>query len=154
MIPKRIVVNDKERFAAWALERIGYPDSWSGGYEAIGLETDGPEVDGWSGRGEILAAAVFTDFVPNLSVQLHLAGKPGALWASPIFISAWFRTAFLQWNCRRITAPIAAGNHKCRALAEHVGFTLEGTIRHGLPHDHLCVYGILLEESGKWLTVH
>lgn len=144
MTPKRIVYGDRERFGDWALEQIGYPDTWGPEYETIGVECG----------GEIIAAAVFTDYVPGVSICLHLAGKPRALWATPAFVASWFRFSFLQLQCRRITATIGARNSKSRALAEHVGFKYEGTLRHGLPDDDLCVYGILAEEAAQWLTVH
>lgn len=142
MTPKRIVFGERERFGPWALEQIGYPDSWGPEFETIGVESD----------GGILAAAVFTDYVPGVSISLHLAGKAGALWASPTFIASWFRFAFLQCRCRRVTATIAARNAKSRAFAEHIGFIYEGTVRHGLPDDDLRVYGILAEEASRWVV--
>jgi ribosomal-protein-serine acetyltransferase len=59
--------------------------------------------------------------------------------------------AFTTWNLNRIEIRAAAGNARSRAVAERLGFSLEGTLRqvhniYGDLHD-LAIYGVL---RGEW----
>lgn len=142
MSPKRIVCNEKERFAAWALREIGYPDAWGEHFEAIGVESDGPETDGWSGHGRILAAAVFTDYVPRVSITMHIAGR--GLWCSRALAQRLFHFAFEECGVQRITAYTAARNARCQRLLERFGFQLDGVMPCALPNrEAALVYGLL-----------
>lgn len=152
MNPKRIVFNEKERFAAWTLKQFGYLRQWPREYEAIGLESDGPETDGWSGRGRILAAAVYTDY-SDLAIQIHLAAAPTALWCSPVFMSVILRYPFLTCGVERVTALTAVSNERCQRLLEHVGFTREGTLRCAYPtREDAHIYGMLRKEAERWVA--
>lgn len=137
---RQIIYDQRERLGQWALEQIGYPDTWGERYQAIGL------LD----REEIVAAAIYTDFAPDITITMHVAGT--RFWASPAFGKACFRYAFIQCGVRRITAYAAEKNVKCQRFIEHLGFRHEGLMRDALPGDHALVYGMLKEEAHRWLA--
>lgn len=102
-------------------------------------------------RGEeIIVAVAYDDFRwPN--VCMHIASKPGALWASPGFLYHIFAYPFLQLNCNRVTATIAKKNKRCRDLVSRLGFRHEGTLKRALKDDDITIYG-LLKRDCRWLA--
>jgi RimJ/RimL family protein N-acetyltransferase len=52
--------------------------------------------------------------------------------------------AFRKEGMKRLTAEIAKKNKRARRFVEHVGFRLEGTLRHGwhVGNDDMCIYGM------------
>lgn len=62
---------------------------------------------------------------------------------------AW---CFRAKGLKRITAEIAKKNRRARKFVEHVGFRLEGTLRHGWHdgNDDMCIYG-MTAETCRWL---
>jgi ribosomal-protein-serine acetyltransferase len=62
-------------------------------------------------------------------------------------VGALVHALFEDHGTHRVELRMAADNHRSRAVAERLGFTLEGTLREAYPiagrrHD-LCVYGLL-----------
>ncbi len=57
---------------------------------------------------------------------------------------------FVEWELNRVEIHCAAGNTKSRAIAERLGFSLDGTLRHAHRlHQHyqdLLIFGILRRE--------
>jgi RimJ/RimL family protein N-acetyltransferase len=131
-------VFDRDRVASWALERLATTEGarWDRLFEAIGLEAN----------GELVAAAVFTDYVPRGSITVHLAAAPQSLWALPGVIRAGLQYAFYQCGVRRITAVVAERNVRCQKFIERLGFQREGVIRNSLPDQSEMLYGLLREE--------
>lgn len=60
--------------------------------------------------------------------------------------------AFRGEKMKRLTAEIAKRNKRARKFVEHIGFRLEGTLRHGWHDgkDDMCIYG-LTHDACKWL---
>lgn len=116
------------------MERIPHVDDW-GQYEAIGLVRD----------GEIIAATIYNHYTgPN--VMTSIAGAPGRRWMTRAYLGAIFRYPFLQLRVRRITALVETCNSDSRRLVEHMGFTVEGLMRHAAVDDDLLVYGMLRQD--------
>lgn len=125
---------DRERIGEWAKTRIPHVESW-GEYSAIGLERD----------GQILAAVIYNHYTgPN--VMTSIAGAPGRRWLTRDYLRAIFRYPFVQLEVRRITALVATRNAESRRFVEHLGFTIEGLMRHAEVDDDLMVYGMLRQE--------
>jgi RimJ/RimL family protein N-acetyltransferase len=55
---------------------------------------------------------------------------------------------FRTKNMKRVTAEIAKRNKTARRFVEHVGFRLEGTLRHGWHDgaDDMCIYGLTAKD--------
>jgi RimJ/RimL family protein N-acetyltransferase len=136
MTPRRLILDERNRVAAWVLERIGHPGArWGSLHEAIGVEAG----------GRLVAGAVFDDYVRGGSIRLHIAALPGACWASREVLRAGFLYAFRRCDVRRITALVADRNVRCQRFIERLGFEHEGTMKNALPSDSERVYGLLRE---------
>jgi hypothetical protein len=120
-------------------ERMGMPYLPMGNANAIGIL-----------RGsEIIVAVAYNHYAwPN--VLMHVAAKPGALWASPGFLYHAFAYPFHELNCRRASAFIGKKNKAARKTVENLGFKYEGTMKEALPADDLICYG-MLKSSCRWL---
>ncbi len=125
--------HDNDRVGAWVLDRIPYVESWSPGYQTIGLER----------RGKLVAAAVFEHFTGHdIDVSLAVDGK----WVSPNFLRAVFKYVFCQLTCRRISCEIAERNAAMRHIAGRLGFKDEGVKRDAVPGNNLVMMGMLRSE--------
>jgi RimJ/RimL family protein N-acetyltransferase len=124
----------RDTVAAFVLRECKQVGAWDK-FEALGLF-----------RGdELLAGAVFTDYMPGGSIEIHVAARPGARWATLAALKAAFRYAFLRNNVRRVAARIAERNERSWKLAEKLGFEREGRAKSALPDDNLLFYGLLRE---------
>lgn len=67
---------------------------------------------------------------------------------SPQMVTELTGWAFGTQKMKRVTAEIAKRNRKARRFVEHVGFRLEGTLRHGWHDgtDDMCIYGLTAED--------
>jgi len=116
------------------MARIPHVDDW-GRYTAIGLERG----------GQIIAATIYNHYTgPN--VMTSIVGEPGRRWLTRQYLGAIFRYPFLQLGVRRITALVATRNSDSRRFVEHLGFTVEGLMRHAAVDDDLLVYGMLRQD--------
>lgn len=130
-----IISRPKELIAAFVNVRQGFPAnaSW-GNYTALGLMRD----------GHLIAGAIYNCF-EGANANIHIAAD-GHFWLTPDFLRAGFVYPFLQLGKRRITAFMPAGNKRAIRLAEKLGFSYEGTLRHYYPQDDAVNYGMLREE--------
>lgn len=126
---------DREKVAQWTVERYGgvLPDM----YEALGFSHPSGAAGG----------AVFSCYDGH-NINVNIAAD------SPLLctrgnLKAGFRYAFIQLDCKRMTAIIKQENKRCRRLAEGLGFKLEGVIRNGTPDGDLFMYGLLKDEFMK-----
>ena len=133
---KRVVLDQRERFGLWALERIGHAETWGEWYEAIGLEEDGEEI----------AACVF-NLYSAADVSMHIAAVPGRRWMTRDFLWACFRYPFVQLGVRRVTGLVPASNADALRFDLHLGFKVEGRLREATEEgEDIIVLGMLRRE--------
>lgn len=98
--------------------------------------------------GNILGVVVFSRFTTG-NCEVTVAAT------DPRFISRKFAIAvaayaFIQMECRRVTAMIAVGNEKSLSLAQRLGFRMEGTCRDWFQSGDAYILG-LLKKDCDWL---
>lgn len=136
---RRVILNERDRCAEWARQRIPHVPSWGEWCEAIGLEDD----------GELLAVVVF-NLYSGADIAMHIAAVPGRRWMTREFLRVAFRYPFVQLGCRRVSGYVPASNADAQRFDEHLGFRREGLMRHALPDDDIIVYGMLREEARRF----
>lgn len=136
---RRVILNERDRCAEWARQRIPHVPSWGEWCEAIGLEED----------GELLAVVVF-NLYSSADIAMHIAAVPGRRWMTREFLRVAFRYPFVQLGCRRVSGYVPASNADAQRFDEHLGFQREGLMRHALPDDDIIVYGMLREEARRF----
>jgi RimJ/RimL family protein N-acetyltransferase len=98
--------------------------------------------------GNILGVVVFSSFTKG-NCEVTVAA------VDPRFITRRFAIAvaayaFIQMECRRVTAMIAVENAKSLSLAQRLGFRMEGTAREWFPGGDAYILG-LLKKDCDWL---
>lgn len=89
----------------------------------------------------LVGGVVLTDWrVHDGCLSIYMA-RPAL---TPDMVSELKMWAFRTQKMKRLTAEIAKRNKKARRFVEHVGFRLEGTLRHGWHDglDDMCIYGL------------
>jgi RimJ/RimL family protein N-acetyltransferase len=136
---RRVILNERDRFAEWARLRIGHVSSWGEWCEAIGLEED----------GEPIAAVVYNQF-SGADISMQVAAMPGRRWMTREFLRTVFRYPFVQLGCRRVSGFVPATNTDAQRFDEHIGFVREGLMREALETgEDVIVYG-MLERECRW----
>lgn len=136
---RRVILNERDRCAEWARQRIAHVPSWGEWCEAIGLEDD----------GELLAVVVY-NLYSGADIAMHIAAVPGRRWMTRQFLRAAFRYPFIQLGCRRVSGFVPVTNLDAQRFDEHLGFRREGLMREALPNgEDVIVYGMLERES-RW----
>ena len=132
----RIIGSERQRGLEWAIPMLtGTLNDWDRASCLI-LEKD----------GDITAVAVYNNWYPENSVEISIASV-GRNWLTRPFLSAVFRTPFIEWKMRRVTSSIAEDNHRSIRFCSHLGFRHEGTIREGAaPGKDLLIFGLLKSE--------
>lgn len=136
---RRVILNERDRCAEWARQRIPHVPSWGEWCETIGLEDD----------GELLAVVVY-NLYSGADIAMHIAAVPGRRWMTREFLRVAFRYPFVQLGCRRVSGFVPASNADAQRFDEHLGFRREGLMRHALPDDDIIVYGMLREEARRF----
>ena len=136
---RRVILNERDRCAEWARQRIPHVPSWGEWCEAIGLEEN----------GELLAVVVY-NLYSSADIAMHIAAVPGRRWMTREFLRVAFRYPFVQLGCRRVSGYVPASNFDAQRFDEHLGFQREGLMRHALPDDDIIVYGMLREEARRF----
>ena len=126
--------------------------------------TFGPEVVKWveeqldtkfgptaQGIGDGRAAVVFDEYRSGVDIQMHIAKREGEI-LSPTLVAAMMHYPFEQLKVKRITGYIAENNLESQRFAKKLGARLEGVLKDALPEGNLCIYGLLREDAGKWLS--
>jgi RimJ/RimL family protein N-acetyltransferase len=125
-----------EEVANWVWARVSAKPTTE--YAAIGLK----------GK-DIVAGVVYTRYHPGISIEMTVAAE-SATWAVPGYLRALFAYPFLQLDCQRATAIVAAKNIKSRKLCERVGFVQEGLCRYGFKDDDAVIYG-MYKNTCRWV---
>lgn len=136
---KRIILDQREQYGAWALERIPGVPGWGEWYQAIGLEDDGKPV-----------AAVIYNLFSGADIAMHVAAE-GKRWMTREYLATVFRYPFLQLGCRRVTGYVPASNETALRFDLHLGFQREGLMRQAMQNgDDVIVLGMLKNEC-RWI---
>jgi hypothetical protein len=134
---QNFVYGEDDRVASWVGAAVGCTFR---GVTAIGIER----------AGVVVAGVVYDRYTGN-DICMHVAAKPGVLWARPEAMFRFFAYPFQQLGCTRVTGLVAADNLVSRKFNESVGFVYEGTLRQGLPDGtDLMVFGMLRDEC-RWI---
>lgn len=83
-------------------------------------------------RGELIAGVAYTGFSGH-HLWMHVAGKPGARWCTREYRRACFLYPFVVCGVERVRGYVSASNAASRALAEHMGCTLDATLAGAAP---------------------
>ena len=134
----RVILNERDRCAEWARQRIPHVPSWGEWCEAIGLEDD----------GELLAVVVY-NLYSGADIAMHIAAVPGRRWMTREFLRVAFRYPFVQLGCRRVSGYVPASNCRRAALRSSTwGFVREGLMREALETgEDVIVLGMLRDGS-------
>jgi RimJ/RimL family protein N-acetyltransferase len=137
---RRVILNERDRCAEWARQRIPHVESWGEWCEAIGLEDD----------GELLAVVVF-NLYSGADIAMHIAAVPGRRWMTREFLRVAFRYPFVQLGCRRVSGYVPASNADALRFDRHLGFVEEGRLREALvTGEDVIVLGMLRNEAERW----
>ncbi len=109
-------------------------------YAAVGVADD---------KDELCGGIVLTDWRGHDGCLSIYMARPAL---TDDMIRELCQWAFRTQKMKRLTAEIAKRNKKARRFVEHVGFRLEGTLRHGWHdgRDDMCIYGLTFDAC-KWL---
>lgn len=137
----KVVVTGKDHiFGPWLAERL--KTSWLPGRgHVIGLweEDLGP------------VAACFYESYNGASVLGHLAGV-GKKWMNREFLWYCFYYPFEELRINKILGLVESTNAEARRLDEHLGFTLEATLKDAAPNGDLLIYSMVKDQC-RWLSL-
>jgi RimJ/RimL family protein N-acetyltransferase len=136
----RFVYGEDERVGKFVKEHIKRSVFGFDRCVTIGLEQD----------GELIAGVVYYDWHPaygNLCVAIAGVGET---WCTRRFLRCAYAYPFIQMNCTRITAVVAADNDQSLMFVKRLGFQFEGTMRNGFGNVDCLIFGQLRNEV-KWL---
>jgi RimJ/RimL family protein N-acetyltransferase len=130
---KTIVTDQSEIVGNWVCERTG------GSYSpvdsvAIGLEEDGK-----------LIAGVLFDHYNKASIAMHVAAE-GKRWMTREYLHLCFWYPFDQLKVKKIIGLVDESNLQARKFDEHLGFTLEATIKDACIGGDLLIYTLTKEK--------
>jgi len=129
--------------AAWAAKQLPWaqaPDSF-GPCQAWGIERD----------GKIFGALIFNHHHPEIGDIEWNVVVPDGTWMTRELLETIFDYVFNQLECVRMSLTLPKGAKKNRAVAEKLGFIMEGTKRKGFPGGSNAILYGLLKEDCKWL---
>jgi hypothetical protein len=132
----------QEEAIAWARKRMGLHGP-HGRSMAISMINE---------RNQFVAVTVYSGFT-EVNIDMHIAAKPGARWATPAYFNASFRFPFVQYQAQRITGLVRSGTPHIGEFLTRLGFVLEGRLRKAFPEgDDLLMYGFLKEDffNHRW----
>lgn len=100
---------------------------------------------GWSRDGALVAGVAYADWNgPN--VVCHIASDGSKRWLTRRYLNVIFDYPFHQLQVKRITVCVGEGNSASRRFVEHLGFTLEATLKSAHPSGDLLVYVMYRQE--------
>lgn len=135
---RHVIPNDPDRVAAWVGRQLQVQFS---AHTAIGLEEG----------GDLLAGVVYEGYNGS-NIMMHVAASPGRRWMTRTFLHFAFWYPFEQLGCARVTGLVPDDNLQAAAFDEHLGFTLEATLREAHPTGDLLVYRMFRRDC-RWLNM-
>lgn len=137
----KIVVGEADRVGAWVMAQNDA--AWLPGQgQGFGVEDD---------SGELVAGVVFDNY-NGVSMQIHVAAKPGVNWVSRELLRMTFSYPFGQLRLKKLFGLVGSTNLAARRFDEHLGFRLEATLKDAYPEGDLLVYSMTPEQC-RWITV-
>lgn len=137
---KRVVTDQDELFGPWLAKQLG--TTWFPGRgSVIGLWEDGV--------GPV--AGCLYESCNGASIVGHLAGL-GRKWMNREYLWFCFHYPFVQLGVHKIIGLVEAGNLEARKLDEHMGFTLEATLKGCAPSGDLLIYTMTRDQC-RWLPL-
>lgn len=138
---KRIITGHDDLFGSWLMEQID--GKWiSGRGPVIGLYDDE--------KKEILAACLYESY-NGKSVLGHLAGV-GKKWMTREYLWYCFYYPFEELKVHKILGLVESNNLEAKKLDEHLGFTIEATLKDAAPKGDLLIYSMTRDQC-KWLNL-
>lgn len=126
-IVKHILTGADHIIGPWVMEQTD--GAWVNGRgSTIGLLDD----------NRIVAGCLFSDY-NGASVMLHCAGE-GKKWLNREFLWYTFHYPFEELVVNKIISPVESTNSQCRKFIEHIGFSVEATLKHASPKGDLLIY--------------
>ena len=123
----------------WVMERLP------------GLSFDRCTAIGVTAAGQIIAGAVYHNYVKDYgNIEMTVASATPR-WATRRVISTLLHYPFTQLGCGRVTATCREGNTHAVNFNLRLGFKKEGILRKGCGHEDMVIMGMLKEEAVKWL---
>ena len=137
---KRVILDDQQRVLSWVGKKIDAPN-FAGDAKAIGWEVD----------GELQGGVVFENWNgPN--IYMHVAINEGCV-VTRSDLRIAFAYPFVQLKCNRITGLVRVDNRRAQRFDEHLGFRVEGRLRHAhADGTDMFVYGMVKEDC-RWVGV-
>lgn len=102
-----------------------------------------------NGRGPI--AACYYESFNGASVMMHCAGE-GKDWLNREFLWYSFHYPFAELGVEVILSPVESTNLTCRKFIEHLGFSLEATLKNAAPKGDILIYSLNRVDC-KWLNL-
>ena len=137
---KRILTGHEEIFGPWMSARLG--TTWLPGRGSIiGLWEDGV--------GPV--AGCLYESCNGASIIGHLTGV-GKKWMNREYLWYCFHYPFEELKVTKILGIVESDNLDARRLDEHLGFTLEATLKDAAPKGDLLVYSMTKDQC-KWLSL-
>lgn len=100
--------------------------------------------------GEILVGVVYEGF-NQASICMHVAAKPGSLWATKEFLWTAFAYPFNQLQVRKVIGILSGANLPAVRLDLHLGFVHEATLKDAHPDGDLVILTMTREQC-RWLN--
>lgn len=138
---KRILCQREELFGPWMMGLLG--SHWFPGRgHIIGL---------WDDQAGPLAGCLFENH-NGASIVLHIATDGTRRWMNREYLWFVFYFPFVQLGVTKIIAPVESTNTICAKFVEHIGFTLEATLKDAAPKGDLLIY-TMVKDQCKWLNL-
>jgi len=138
---KTLITDQKDRVALWVAQQLGGASTWSGAFNAIGVEHG----------GDLVAGVVVDRWIPGARCEVHLAGL-GKTWINRGFMRAIADYCYTQLQCKVVIAVIAASNTASQKFTKHVGFTEVCRIADAAPDGDLVMFA-LPRSNCRWMNL-
>ena len=99
-----------------------------------------------------IIAATWYDGWNGANMNAHIAARPGRRWMTREFLWYMFHYPFVEVGVKRLTGFVASTNYDARRFDEHLGFTLEATLKDAAPDGDMLVYRMMKDEC-RWLKL-
>jgi hypothetical protein len=136
---KEIITGREHLFGPWMMAVLGGGKWLPGRGHIIGLWENGP-----------ICGCLF-EASNGASIMLHIAAI-GKRWMNREYLWFVFYYPFVQLEITKILAPIESTNTVCCRFVEHIGFTLEATLKDAAPKGDLLVY-TMTKDQCRWLSL-